>query len=572
MYKIPVFNEKFEKKLISRLFFLIITIIFSINLFLVFRININWDEFYFLARIYSFKAGTLDNLFQSFHVYIFYFLTFIGENEIHQILIARIIMLVLNISTIILIYKISKVFFSKTVSYLVVLNIASLYSFLRYGPGFRADGVILFLVTLSLYFLVKHEKKIYMVLAGLIAGLSFVITMKFIFHLGGLVICMGLYYFYYNRKYKNQIIIFLISSCLTVIFIILLHFIAIHNAVPFHIDMDSKGVLKNLHHTFDKVILTSKFFPRIFFFKRAMITDFLFVLFSFLGTCIYLINIKENIRSNNKIIFIMSTFFPVLSILFYRNAFPYYYCLIFPLFGLFSGYFFRLILNVINKLGYKKGYRLFYVFFVIAFALTIFYFNLEKRDELSYQKQVVETVHKMYPEPVVYIDRCSMIPSFPKVGFFMSTWGLENYRERKIPLLKKLIRKYEPKLLIANSPGLINTKKNNLIFKEDKEVLFSSYVKYWGPLYVPGKKFEVLNGNEEIIFTNFIPGNYLLTSNNKVAVNGVEIFPNGKFYLKKGRNVIASKRDIKNVTFCWNELKYNPSKIKPKSEQIFTGL
>lgn len=43
MYKTPVFNEKFEKTLILRLFFLIVNIVFSINLFLIFKININED-------------------------------------------------------------------------------------------------------------------------------------------------------------------------------------------------------------------------------------------------------------------------------------------------------------------------------------------------------------------------------------------------------------------------------------------------------------------------------------------------------------------------------------------------
>ena len=53
------------------------------------------------------------------------------------------------------------------------------------------------------------------------------------------------------------------------------------------------------------------------------------------------------------------------------------------------------------------------------------------------QKETLDLVHRLFPEAVPYIDRCSMVSTFPKVGFFMSSLGMRFYHERGEPIMEE---------------------------------------------------------------------------------------------------------------------------------------
>ena len=42
------------------------------------------------------------------------------------------------------------------------------------------------------------------------------------------------------------------------------------------------------------------------------------------------------------------------------------------------------------------------------------------------QRAVVAAVHRIFPEPVPYLDHGGVMASFPKVNFFMSSWGVDD--------------------------------------------------------------------------------------------------------------------------------------------------
>ena len=65
---------------------------------------------------------------------------------------------------------------------------------------------------------------------------------------------------------------------------------------------------------------------------------------------------------------------------------------------------------------------------------------------LSEAEQLAREVQRIFPEPVGYIDRSGMLPSYPKVGFLMSTWGVEGVVARGKPTLAPLIRRRQPPL------------------------------------------------------------------------------------------------------------------------------
>ena len=59
---------------------------------LVFSLNINWDEFFYLSHIYGYERGELAVQLQMFHVHLLGWLTSVSGNEVDQILAARVLM------------------------------------------------------------------------------------------------------------------------------------------------------------------------------------------------------------------------------------------------------------------------------------------------------------------------------------------------------------------------------------------------------------------------------------------------------------------------------------------------
>ena len=74
---------------------------------LAFRINVNWDEFYFLSLVHDHARGTLATALQTFHVHLFSWLLAIG-GEIAQIIAARVVMAFLATGSAFMVYGIAR--------------------------------------------------------------------------------------------------------------------------------------------------------------------------------------------------------------------------------------------------------------------------------------------------------------------------------------------------------------------------------------------------------------------------------------------------------------------------------
>ena len=191
------------------------------------------------------------------------------------------------------------------------------------------------------------------------------------------------------------------------------------------------------------------------------------------------------------------------------------------------------------------------------------------------KRQLIATVHRMFPEPVPYIDRCSMISSFPKVGFFMSTWGMDVYRHDQRPVLAEAVREHQPPLLIANTPSL------NLflperqaerfrygLLAEDRRVLQESYIHHWGEIFVAGRHLEVAGGETELTIT--IPGTYTLESAMGARIGGRALRPGESIELAAGSHVVETEA-AGILTLRWGEDLYRPE-APPANEPIFADL
>ncbi len=118
-------------------------------------ININWDEFRFLSRIYEFERGELGSAFQTFHVELFRWLARVPGNEADQVIAGRTFAFALRLASSYLIFLIGKRLFGITGALFAVLASLGFSHLMRHGEAFRADPIIacLFLTTASLLIL-----------------------------------------------------------------------------------------------------------------------------------------------------------------------------------------------------------------------------------------------------------------------------------------------------------------------------------------------------------------------------------------------------------------------------------
>ena len=189
-------------------------------------------------------------------------------------------------------------------------------------------------------------------------------------------------------------------------------------------------------------------------------------------------------------------------------------------------------------------------------------------------------IHQLFPEPVHYIDRCSMVSSFKKEGFFMSTWGTENYREAGEPIFSDIIEEQQPKFLLANKLqldlGLPDEVRNKVIhpnydfFEEDLNALRENYIPHWGKLYVAGKYVVVDEPVKDYDVNIKIEGKYTYEGRHSLELNGQQLMPGQVVLLKKGLYVLKAK-EAGSYVFRWGDHLGVPTK-NPVDGTLFSGF
>jgi hypothetical protein len=279
-----------------------------------------------------------------------------------------------------------------------------------------------------------------------------------------------------------------------------------------------------------------------------------------------------------KYAFVIILTLPLSTIVFYRNSFPYYFVFILPL-ALFTA---NIVLNNLNtkenftKNIYPKTIFIIFVFMSLfnAGKIIIYYAH----DRTFSQRQLLVAVHDIFKNPVPYIDRNRMISSFPNVGIWMSTWGIESYRNAGKPIMEKIIREQQPVFMLANTPALKieelelygNEKHKYRLFDEDYQILKKNYIHHWGIIYVAGKKFDGLSSDEVIHFEILIDGVYTVESEGKISIDGNTYFQDDIVYLEIGKHQLNSI-NATNIILRWGDHLKIPDQTA-SSYPIYTGL
>jgi hypothetical protein len=413
------------------------------------------------------------------------------------------------------------------------------------------------------------------VISGLAMALSLMFSIKTVFYLITIAVIF-IFRLLLNENRTNtgkQFILFLIAM---LIFYSLFY--------SFHIFTLPEQELRQpkdfISSAYSKVIIFRDFFPRWIYFEQSFYENLSIWFLLFVGIT-YLIG--EQIRRKKiypvNTVFLFTFLIPLISLLFYRNAFPYFYVFIISPAIVISGFFTHRIAENFKKTGSVGSLCILTVISIAVFFNFIIHYKKNSTDQIVAQKEIIQLVHKIFTKPIPYIDRCSMVSSFPKVGFFMSTWGMENYVKANTPIMNRLLDSHQPAFLLANSPLIdLSLSKKDAVYagrysllEEDWNTLRTNYIHHWGILYVAGKQFYFDLVKKEQNFEIMIPGTYTYEGEIDAYINGVLYEDGDILNLKKGSHIIISRDFPGESTLRWGNHIYMPSK-NPSTTPIFFGF
>ena len=555
-------------------------ILFSLILLaIVFRLHnvlnyeVNWDEFYYLSFVHQFLSGEIISRFQTFHVHFFSWLARVSENEVKQIIAARSVMLCLQVATGFFLFRICRNYFTCSASLFAVLAYFSFSFVIRMGASFRADPIATFCLMASLDYVLRAEYSLRQSLAAaVLTAVAFLVTLKSVFYLPTLILITLLSILSSSNKRRTvaRFVQYLIFSALAFSILYLWHSNSIANATNNDIVAMIDGADKTLNH--------KTFFPRLSYFIYTLGTDLGFWFTLSCGVFYYLTSISNNNNIDKKThnLKLITLIIPLTSLLIYRNAFPYFYSFMLAPACVFCG----VAWDKWSQRGNRKTYISIGRGILLLFIANILIQNIYQPyiRSLDYQYKLLEVVHKTFPQPVSYIDRCSMVSSYPQKGFFMSSWGMENYWLADKPILELAIENHEPIFLIINSEYLEFIRKDNAIETEysqllgrDRLAIENNYIPHWNEIYVAGKILVLTQENTSLTFKLNIPGDYTLESSSKVIINSKNVSPQETISLSKGEHTLQVSEEPGIYTLRWGKSLYRPVEFE-RNLRIFNGF
>ena len=484
--------------------------ILAIKLFLLRRININWDEFYFLSHVYSLRRGDLATAFQTAYAHLFLWLPRIPGDEITQIEAARGLMLLLLALSVAMLWRLASRWSSPAAAAVAPLAYLATSPVLRHGGSFRADSLLLPLTLAMLLWLTRSPKSWLSALgAGAALGASVAVSIKAVLLLP-LLLAFAVFENSERRRGLHVDVRPLLMMCVVAIatacILIFLHRLSLPAVLS-----SGGSVASATRHAGEITLLDVHLFPQWYYFEATLRSDPLTWLLLVAGCLVALGQLRSPVAA-----FALS----LLPLVFYRNAFPYYYVVMLAPACVLASVAIDSMYAFVRRHADQAAAVRIRALIILAIAVQAA-INLSglRNDGVTAQREVVNAVHRIFPVPVPYIDHSGMIASFPKANFFMSSWGIADYQRSGIPFVSEAINRSRPPLLLANRRVLQpDTPEFQWLLPEDRSLIRRFYVEYWGPIRIAGAEVTLVSG-VAVVAELPLSGRYRVESERPVLVD-----------------------------------------------------
>lgn len=493
--------------------------ILLLQLELVLNRPVNWDEFYHLSLAHALGQGRLSEVLQVLHVRLLGWVAALPLGEIGQIRVTRLVMFGFELFTLAAIYALARRFAEDRIAVLAPLLYLSAGFVFQHGFSFRADPLVTALLMGALWLLAasRLDGKALAALAVLLALGGFATIKAVLFAPAFAAIA-------WQRLRDDPAPRALTARLATSLALAaalfgLLVWWASLGAAP-----APTGSAASTVKASQSMLLAEGLLPRWHYLLLMIGTAPVFAL----ALAVSLARLAKD-KALPRLV-LAGLILPLASVVFYRNAFPYFYAFILApvAIGILPG-----IAWLAQRYGARSLAGIAVLACVVLSAVT-------PRAVLADQQAVLREVHRLFPQPAAYFDFAGMVAPFPKANAFMTTWGQTRYRNGETESYRAAMARLNVPLLLANNDVLVRNQSPGgpawEILPEDAKALREGYVQHWGPIWLAGQRFAAGSAPRE--FTIHAAGDYTLLGE-AALIDGLSVRPGAVIRLAKGSHRFA---------------------------------
>lgn len=456
-----------------------VAFVFIARLHIVTHLSLNWDEFLNLSMLYDFRRGEMTEIFQTAFIHLFHWLPLISANEVDQLVAARIVILACTAFTSFAIYHAARRFMAVDPALVAVLAYNCFGASLLYGTDFRTDTLATAAMSGAMA-LATHRRATWpqMIAIGVLISLGGALTIKSVFFLPTIgVLVLTNAWAALDRARTAKVIVGGAAVCVVTFAAIL----GLHAASL----AETSSASAFLGRTSGATMLTGNYGILSSYWLPAVLGNLGFWILVVTGITSLVRKNKSGADVGAIDRLALSAFaLPALVPLIYSEVYPYFHAFLIAPVAVLAGFGF---------VGIREAIKPLMLGLLLMGAVNPFLRRMD--DGLAQQRFTLAVIHRLFPDPVPYIDHTSMVSSFPKKGFFMSRWGVTDYRETGDPVMAEILREDQPVFLLETRELLAvdriapeDSQQSEFgLFGPDVKVLRDNYIRYWGPLFLPGK-------------------------------------------------------------------------------------
>jgi hypothetical protein len=511
----------------------------------VFRQAVNGDEYIFLSTIYRVANGEPLGLLQTAYAHLFAWLPSVGHNEISQTALGRLVHVIFWAASLALLYRLGR----KLLDPIGALATVALFAVFSYSIGnatsFRIDALLL-PVLLGVAILLLNPTTGRVAAAGALSGLAVALTIKAVLWAPAFIglLAVGLWH---SQNRLRPILAGAVAGTVTFAGIMLIHARLISMAPSDLPETVGRGSANA-----GRYMLFNGFVPQWEFLRNAVLANPATCILLIIGIGLAVIGLRQSEHRRSSLILLLLAM-PILSVTFYTNAFPYAYLTLMPTACLLAGYAF----SEFAGSGERAG-RLAVLLFSGVAAVPMVHVALEYRsDAQQQQRQVVAEVHRLFSQPVPYLDGGGMLASFPGSGMNMTWFGIDTYRRSGSPAVTNYIHRDKPPLLIVNTTSLKVWDAEQPVSPElrllpqDEETIRATYAHYWDQIWLAGRQWRDLAAGESRVFEIVVPGDHTLIAGGPVIVDGRTYQPWTTIPLEEGPHELRTTSAEPDLRILW---------------------
>lgn len=487
--------------------------------------EVKGDEFFMLDYAHRFARGEVAMPLQSIYNHLYAPLVTAFAHEVDGVVAARFISLACLLGTVSFAYAAARRFAATPPVLLALLLLFSTGFVFRHAVAFRVDAPMTTAVMASLFFALSPRLRLRSgIAAGAALGLAGVLTVKAVFFAPMIGIVLTARWAQGGLGRRGVLVGAAAAGAALLTFggLISLNALLLPPTAP----AENAAYLSVVAGE----NLGRGLFPELGALFVVIGNDFPFVIA--LGGA-FLVAALAAARRGQRVtgVILLATLVPfALSLAFYRNALYYFYPdLMFPAVVPLS----VAVAAALRRYGPAVGYALAAATAILLTGQAAQTFTEDNRA----QRALYALIHDLYPERVDYIGPFRDVAGHEGHSFFMDYTGsaFTLYVEAGEPVVADLIAAHQPRYLLASSLSF-DVEREGLrssLVAEDEAFLRRSFVRHWGPLYLPGEYLA------DGAFDIEIAGTYTLEAKRAVVIDGSLLAPGDTIDLALGTHEAA---------------------------------